>query len=151
MALPFIRLINKSYHASKSPSYITGLCASWLLPPFALCALRILISLYAFIVLFYIIGSWESSNDPDDASNAGRSFSFFTVLSYWGLAFYFAFAAVHTASLALKGKAWLESWPGWLGWLHSAFYATVTVFPWVITGECQMPCQALLAANIAVD
>lgn len=129
------RLLAQSYRASKTPAYVTGLSTSWLLPPWLLFGLRTFISLYAFVVLFYRIGRWETSNDPGDEGNAGRSFSFFTVLSYWGLAFYFAFAAAHTGSYAVRGRAWLESWPGWLRWLHSAFYATITVFPWVVTGE----------------
>lgn len=144
MAFSPSRLLAQSYRASKTPSYATGLSASWLLHPWILFAVRALISLYAFVVLFYRIGRWESSNDPEDEGDAGRSFSFFTVLSYWGLAFYFAFAAAHTASFAVRGKAWLENWPGWLRWLHSALYATVTVFPWVVTAVF----WAVLAARV---
>ena len=133
MAFSPTRLFAQSYKVSKSTSYTTGLSTSWLLPPWVFLTLRALISLYTFVVLFYCIGRWETSSGEE--GDAGRSFSFFTVLSYWGLAFYFAFAAAHTASYVVKGRAWLESWPGWLRWLHSAFYATVTVFPWVVTGE----------------
>ena len=129
------RLIKQSYERSLRPHYITGLSTSWLLTPWLLFALRALISLYAFDVLFTRIGRWEQSDDPGDKGDAGRSFSFFTVLSYWGIAFYSAFAAAHTASFALRGKAWLEGWPGWLRFAHGAFYVTVTVFPWVVTGE----------------
>ena len=135
MAPNSTRLIKQSYERCLRPHYITGLSTSWLLSPWLLFALRALISLYAFAVLFTRIGRWEQSDDPGDEGDAGRSFSFFTVLSYWGIAFYSAFAAAHSASFALKGKAWLESWPGWLRFAHSAFYVTVTVFPWVVTGE----------------
>lgn len=144
MAFSRARLLAQSYRASISPTSTTGLSASWILPPWLLFAIRALISLYAFVVLFYRIGRWETSNDPDDSENAGRSFTFFTVLSYWGLAFYFAFAAAHTGSLAVTGRPWLDGWPGWLRWLHSAFYATVTVFPFLVTGVF----WAVLAARV---
>ena len=47
---------------------------------------------------------------------ADHSFSYFTDLGYWGLAFYFAFAAAHTGSYALTGRPWLASWPAVLRW-----------------------------------
>ena len=125
------RLIRQSYNASTTPSYIERLCTSWLLPPLALFAYRVLISLYAFILLFFRIG-WDTTHG--ETRQAGQSFSYLTILSYWGLAFYFAFAAAHTASYAFRGRAWLDSWPGPLKWLHSTFYATITVYPWIVTG-----------------
>ena len=124
-------LIRQSYNASLSPTYIERLCTSWLISPVLLFALRALISLYAFITRFTIIG-YESTNGMGEA--ADHDSSYFTTLTYWGLAFYFAFAAAHTASYAFRGRAFLESWPGPLRWLHSTLYATITVYPWIVTG-----------------
>lgn len=134
MASNFARLTKQSYCHSLRPHYTAGLGTSWLISPWALFSIRVLISLYAFAVLFTRIGRWETSDYPGDVGDAGRSFSFFTVLSYWGLAFYFAFAAAHTGSYAVRGHAWLETWPGWLRFAHSALYVTATVFPWLVTG-----------------
>ena len=65
--------------------------------------------------------------------DARRSFSYFTILTYWGLAFYFFFAAVHTATYALRGRPLLDSFPRPLQALHSAYYTTAVVFPFVVT------------------
>lgn len=131
MANKFFRLIKQYYDSSTTPSYVERLCTSWLLPPLFLFGIRVFISLYAFVVLFTRIGI-ETTSGADEG--AAASFSFFTILTYWGLAFYFAFAAAHTASYAFRGKAWLQSWPGVLKWLQSTFYVTITVFPFVVTG-----------------
>ena len=136
MASKFLRSFSQSYHASTTPTHIERLCTSWLLPPLFLFALRALISLYAFLVLFIRIGLETTSGDDEAAAH---SFSYFTLLEYWGLAFYFAFAAAHTASYAFRGQAWLQSWPGVLKWLHSTFYVTTTVFPFVVTSTCPLP------------
>ena len=123
--------LSQSYHASTSPSHVQRLSTSWILPPWALFGLRVAISLYAFVVELTSLGYQATHGDTE---NARQSFSYFTNLSYWGLAFYFAFAAAHTGSYASRGKAWLESWPGWFKWLHSALYMTVTVCPVIVTG-----------------
>lgn len=125
------RAFRQPYLHSTSDPYILSLFTSWLLPPTLLFAYRALISLYCFVVLFFNIG-WDEAHSTDYL--ARQSFSYFTVLGYWGLAFYFAVSAAHTASYAFRGCAWLQSWPGPLKWLHSVFYATVTVFPFVVTG-----------------
>ncbi len=131
MANKLFHLIHQSYDASTSPTYIQRLCSSWLLPPWLLFAYRALISLYAFVVLFTIIG-YDTTHGNSEA--AAHDFSYFTDLTYWGLAFYFPFAAAHTASYALRGQAWPESWPKPLRYLHSAFYVTITVYPFIVTG-----------------
>lgn len=128
----FVRLLSQSYSASTSPEYAHRVSVSWLLPAWVLFAIRALISLYAFVVLFTRIGIQTTSGDSEAAS---QSFSFFTVLGYWGLAFYFAFASAHTASQASRGRAWLETWPAILRFLHSTFYMTITVFPFIVTGK----------------
>lgn len=132
MASKFVTSFRQSYNASLTATYIERLCSSWLISPTLLFALRALISLYAFIVRFTVLGL-----DSNEA--AERDSSYFTDLTYWGLAFYFAFSAAHTASYAFRGQAFLESWPGPLKWMHSALYATITVYPWIVTGRRAMP------------
>ena len=69
------------------------------------------------------------------------SFSCFTVLCFRGQAFCITFAAAHAASFALTGRLMLVTWPGVLKRLHSLPYATTTVFPSIVTGECDLcPC-----------
>lgn len=103
---------------------------SWLLPPTALFAFRALLSLYSFTTIFTIFG-WYGSHGLVEASH--RSFSYFTNLTYWGLAFYFAFSAAHTVSYWLTGAPLLARWPQVLQALHSIFYSTVIIFPWLVT------------------
>lgn len=103
---------------------------SWLLPPFFLAVLLILFSIYAFITIFTIFG-WDDSHQL--ALNARQSFSYFTNLTYWGLAFYFLFSALHTFSYARTGHAWLQGWPRPLQAAHAIFYATIVTFPILVT------------------
>lgn len=103
---------------------------SWILTPGLLFTLRALLSLYAFTTIFTIFG-YDGVNGQ--AEDARRSFSYFTNLTYWGLAFYFAFAAAHTASYWLTGTPFLARWPQLLQSLHSIFYSTIVVFPWLVT------------------
>ena len=67
---------------------------SWLLPPVVLAVLRALLSLYAFATLFFIFG-WNGTHGLSDQSR--HSFSYFTHLTYWGLAFYFAYGRRRSA------------------------------------------------------
>uniref|UniRef100_L2FNW7 Uncharacterized protein n=1 Tax=Colletotrichum fructicola (strain Nara gc5) TaxID=1213859 RepID=L2FNW7_COLFN len=81
---------------------------SWLLSPYLLAACRALISLYIFVTRFFIIG-WTCTHAEDGGCTiVGQSFSYFTVLTYWGLAFYF---------LAL----------------HAFYYTTITTYPFIVT------------------
>ncbi|KAH6702891.1 hypothetical protein DL95DRAFT_174479 [Leptodontidium sp. 2 PMI_412] len=107
---------------------------SWLLPPWILFAIRATISLYAFTVTFFIIG-WElSGHDGLSASDVRKSFSFFTILCYWGICFYFAVAAIHTFSYALHGGTpLLNRFPRPLQALHYLFHSTITTFPFLVT------------------
>lgn len=104
---------------------------SWILPPAVLFVARALLSLYAFVTQFFIFG-WNGTHGK--GGDSGRSFSFFTILTYWGLAFYFAFAALHTGSYWLTGKPFLNRWARPLQWAHSAFYSTIVVYPFIVTG-----------------
>lgn len=133
MAPKLLHLLHQSYEASTEPSYVQRLCSSWLLSPPALLAYRALISIYAFVVLFTTNGYYSTHGMTRQADH---SFSYFTDLTYWGIAFYLAFAAAHTASFAFRGRPWLETWPKPLRYAHSAFYTTITVYPFIVTGMC---------------
>ncbi|RDL33299.1 Uncharacterized protein BP5553_08738 [Venustampulla echinocandica] len=107
---------------------------SWLLPPWVLFACRAAISLYAFVVLLFVIG-WEASNhDGYDINDVNNSFSYFTVLTYWGIAFYFLIAAIHTFSYALNGGTpLLNRFPRPLQALHHLFWSTIITYPFLVT------------------
>ncbi|KAK2785569.1 hypothetical protein FQN53_007654 [Emmonsiellopsis sp. PD_33] len=103
---------------------------SWLFPPFILGALRGLISLYCFVTIIFIF-AWQGAHDDNISSR--RSFSYFTHLTYWGVAFYFLFAAIHTLLYASRGRSVLfDKWPRGLRALHSLFYTTITTFPFLV-------------------
>ncbi|KAK4984946.1 hypothetical protein LTR50_006286 [Elasticomyces elasticus] len=119
-------------HRQRADIDIARFTTSWLVSPFLLSTLRASISLYAFVVLLTIIGH-DRSRGAD--ATVRRSFSYFTVLTYWGLAFYFAFAAAHTASYALQGRSYLQRWPVALQRLHAVFYCTITVYPFLVTSK----------------
>lgn len=98
---------------------------SWAFAPLILSCVRLLLSVYAFVVIFTTYGT--------QPSGIGRSFSFFTELTYWGLAFYALVAGVHTLIYALRGRCWLDQWPRPLQALHTLFYTTVITFPFLVT------------------
>lgn len=54
------------------------------------------------------------------------------MLSYWGLASYLVFAALHTFFYARRGRAPLDAWPRPLQALHALLYSTVTIFPFLV-------------------
>ena len=66
-------------------------------------------------------------------TEAGDDFSYFTVLTYWGLGFYFLVSAVHTFTYAYTGTALLDRFPRALQALHSFYYTSAVVFPFVVT------------------
>ncbi|MCJ1252607.1 hypothetical protein MMC24_000413 [Lignoscripta atroalba] len=103
---------------------------SWLLPPYVLAFVRLLLSLYAFVTIFFIFG-WNGSHSNSLASR--RSFSYFTVLTYWGLAFYFLVSGLHTFSYARHGTSWLQRWPRPLQAAHGIYYSTVVTYPILVT------------------
>ncbi|KAG6020560.1 hypothetical protein E4U41_002810 [Claviceps citrina] len=75
---------------------------SWLVSPWVLFWIRAVMSLYCFTTLFVIIGYTCADDSLGGCDTVRRSFSYFTVLTYWGLAFYFAVAGAHTLSYALR-------------------------------------------------
>jgi hypothetical protein len=107
---------------------------SWILPPGLLFFLRALFSLYAFTTIFFEYG-WNGSHDM--SQEIGRSFSYFTNLTYWGLTFYMLVSAVHTWSYWRTGTPFLARWPRFLQHAHSVFYSTITIFPWIVTSKCR--------------
>ncbi|KAH7027416.1 uncharacterized protein B0I36DRAFT_350950 [Microdochium trichocladiopsis] len=106
---------------------------SWILPPYVLGGIRLLIGLYAITVLFFNIGYQCAHPELGGCTESAKSFSFFTVLTYWGLAFYFLFAAAHTLSYARTNSALLDRWPRILKALHSLYYTTVVTYPVLVT------------------
>lgn len=103
---------------------------SWLFPPLLLACTRLLLSLYAFLTIFFIFG-WDGSHGHAQASR--RSFSYFTDLTFWGLAFYFLVSGLHTFRYARAGQSWLGRWPRPLQVAHAVFYSTVVTFPFLVT------------------
>ncbi|KAI9828746.1 MAG: hypothetical protein M1832_001851 [Thelocarpon impressellum] len=122
----FYRLLGADTPFDPTHRFVT----SWLLPPWVLFGFRALISLYAFVVLFFIIGYNTARGNSEDVR---RSFSFFTILTYWGLAFYFLFAAIHTSTYARTGSALLSRWPRPLQALHSIYYTSIITLPFLVT------------------
>lgn len=62
-----------------------------------------------------------------------QSFSYFTVLCFWGEAFYFAVASIHTFTYALRTRPLLDCFPRPLQALHSLFYTTIVTYPFLVT------------------
>ena len=130
---------------------------SWFLPTYALASIRAFLSAYCFTTIFYS-WSWFATHhvtfhlqdigiDPITFSMGveaiGRSFSYFTYLSYWGLAFYFAFAAMHTFVKAKRHNTWLDKWHQSATWLddwplslqilHSILYSSIVCLPFLVS------------------
>ncbi|KAL8866981.1 MAG: hypothetical protein Q9174_005956 [Haloplaca sp. 1 TL-2023] len=103
---------------------------SWILPPILLAIVRVLLSIYAFTTVFFIFG-WNGVRQRDDLNR--HWFSFFTNLSYCGLAFYFLFSSLHTFSYVRNGKSWIQNWHTSLQIAHAAFYTTIVTFPILVT------------------
>ncbi|KAK3336536.1 hypothetical protein B0T19DRAFT_42071 [Cercophora scortea] len=105
---------------------------SWLLSPWALFFCRALFSLYIFTTLVFIL-AWYCITGATRCTASQNQFSYFTSLTYWGLGFYFLAAAIHTFTYARSGTALLDRFPRPLQALHSAFYTTIIVYPFVVT------------------
>lgn len=105
---------------------------SWLVSPLILFLLRALFSLYLFTsILFFLI--FDATHGRADDSR--HYFSYFTSLCLWALAFYFAFAALHSGSYWATGRPILNRWPVGLQFAHAMYYTTITVFPILVTSE----------------
>jgi hypothetical protein len=121
---------------------------SWLISPWALFFIRALFvrppipshhtanlpqSLYIFLVLIIslILTGIHPSNGGPSASSL--SFSYFTILTYWGLAFYFLFASLHTLTYARTGTPLQTTIPPPHQALHSLLHTTITTYPILVT------------------
>ncbi|KXX78153.1 hypothetical protein MMYC01_204260 [Madurella mycetomatis] len=105
---------------------------SWLLSPWWLFFCRGLISLYVFTTLIFVL-AWQCVNAENGCTASQNQFSYFTSLSYWGLGFYFLAAAIHTFTYARSGIPLLDRFPRPLQALHSVFYSTIVVYPFIVT------------------
>ncbi|KAI3318530.1 hypothetical protein HD806DRAFT_511925 [Xylariaceae sp. AK1471] len=106
---------------------------SWLVSPYVLFGIRALMSIYAFTTLLFNIGYQCAHPSLGGCTTSRAAFSYFTVLTYWGIAFYALISAIHTFSYARYNTAPLDRWPRPLQALHSLFYASVTTFPFLVT------------------
>lgn len=91
---------------------------------------------YAFTTLFTTLGyqcTHPAAGSAYACQDSASSFSYFTVLTYWGIAFYQLFAAVHTFSYARWNVAFLDRWPRPLQAAHAFYYTTVTTYPFLVT------------------
>jgi hypothetical protein len=82
-----------------------------------------------FVQLFILF--WYVAHG--EAVQARHSFSFFTVLTYWGITFYFLVASIHTFAYARTGSPYLDRFPRQLQALHSLYYTSVTTYPFLVT------------------
>lgn len=139
------RLISHSYHKTISTPHFTRFLTSWLISPFTLASLRLLFSVYIFTTLFVNIAILSIRHDY----HAKLYLSYFTILCYFGLAFYFAVSAFHGFSYARHKPSGLVAGPldrtaeeeaptvnpdrRKLRFLHSALYATVTTLPFLVS------------------
>lgn len=103
---------------------------SWILPPIVLASLRIILAIYAFTTTFFIL-AWNGTHAPQDLNR--RYFSYFTSLTYWGIAFYFLFSSLHTFRYTLTGTSWLQRWPVMLQVAHAVFHTSIVTFPVLVT------------------
>ncbi|KPI37229.1 uncharacterized protein AB675_1567 [Cyphellophora attinorum] len=139
--------------------HLANFATSWLLPTTLLGLLRILLSIYAFTSIAFsfkwfadhdVVFHLEDIDTPKitflvGAEGIRQSFSYFTYITYWGLAFYFFFASLHSFSYArstrhrtnstntTKPTFLLQRWPRSLQILHSIYYSTITCFPLLVT------------------
>ncbi|EER29404.1 hypothetical protein D8B26_008114 [Coccidioides posadasii str. Silveira] len=103
---------------------------SWFFPPLVFGIVRIVISVYSLVTILVIYG-WSATHGQ--TSNIARWFSYFTNLSFVGVAAYFLVAGIHSFCYAARGRSVLfEKWPRFLRSLHSLLYTTVTVFPLLV-------------------
>ncbi|PSR87410.1 hypothetical protein BD289DRAFT_354713, partial [Coniella lustricola] len=107
---------------------------SWLLPPYVLCAIRATFGVYGILVNLIQVGYYCTHPATyGGCAVSADEFSYFTVLTYWGLAFYNLTAAVHTFTYARSGSPLIDRFPRPLQALHAFYYTTITVYPFIVT------------------
>ena len=89
-------------------------------------------SLYIFTTILFVL-AWQCAHDVTGCQASRAQFSYFTSLTYWGLGFYFLVASIHTFTYARTGVPLLNRLPRPLQALHSAFYTTIVVYPFIVT------------------
>lgn len=129
---------------------MTDFVTSWAFSALTLAGIRTVFSVYVFTTIVYSFIYFSRHTTVmtltdiglptvsiTQRSNAiGRSFSYFTYLSFWGLGFYFLVGACHgylyhrKRSTVLNGRG---SCRYYLRWFHSLFYTTITTFPFLVT------------------
>jgi len=112
------------------PADVRPFTTSWLLPPFGLACLRLFLFLYCLATQ---LTNWIYDGVHSSAYVIGQEFSYFTVLTYWGLLFYLLVAGAHTLVYSIKDHSWLERWPRPLQALHSFLYTTLVTLPFLVT------------------
>lgn len=105
---------------------------SWLVGAHALSLVRAVVSLYIFVSIIAKLSYYSVHTPIDD----GQDFSYFTSLTFWGLGFYFAVAALHAGTYWWTGRPALARWGAVLQALHSILYSTIAVYPLLVTSEC---------------
>lgn len=136
--LPGLRLYEPRFqHSMPSISSLLALepfdpshrfTTSWLLPPFILGGIRLLISIYMFATTITRL-IWASIND---SKSVGEHWSYFTNITYWAGSFYFLFAAYHTLAYSRSEIAPLQKW--WKGAqaAHGVLWSTWVVFAFLV-------------------
>ncbi|KAI5359155.1 Putative protein rolling stone [Septoria linicola] len=142
---------------SRGEKFDTGatFVRSHIVSPYKLACLRALIALYCWmtIIVAYSWLSYEYApntlrdvNIPTYTLILGKwfiakSFSFFTFITYWSLAFYFTISLWHTFIYA-RNQAYLrttttshlhDTFPRWLQLAHSLWYSTITTYPFLVS------------------
>ncbi|PNS20436.1 hypothetical protein CAC42_5886 [Sphaceloma murrayae] len=143
-----VNFVSRSYQRTTATPHFIRHLTSWFLPPLALACLRLLFSVYIFATILTTIGLQVGAGN---AYASRVSFSFFTVLTWYGLGFYFLVSAIHGFIYSARGRVGLASngiafdteagarehvggFKGVLRWAHGWYYATVTTFPFLVTG-----------------
>ena len=90
-------------------------------------------SFYAFFTLIFILAYKCADTANGGCKQSQDEFSYFTVLTYWGLAFYFALSALHTFTYWRTGTPLLDRFPRLLQALHSLLYTTIVTYPFLVT------------------
>lgn len=103
---------------------------SWLLPPLLLGLWRAIIATYLFFVIIYLFAYYAAEGDN---YLIGMSFSYFTNLNLWGMAFYFLVSAIHTLAYAVTGRSVIfDKLPRVFRGLHALYYTANTTFPFLV-------------------
>lgn len=125
----------------------TPFVKSWCLHTYSLAGIRLFLSIYCFTAIIFSF-NWFAHHTvifhlqdidtkaivfPVGVEGIRQSFSYFTYLTFWGLAFYFFFASLHGFVYGGRGYTWLDNWPRYLQAMHTVYYSTIVCFPFLVT------------------